>query len=205
MTELLLHRHDVSQSLARVVHVVFHVDDGNLGPLGELSDDQIALAIQPSRRFAVDSNRDGVTHLGQNTGDIADSLGGVGDFLTFQCRGVDCSGLEKVSVPAELGHSGFEGITRPERRIVEQHMQRLTIEHSMRLTSDELPLQIMGRVEHRFNLISGEIEPCEEISSSKRCVGHSLSSLADRLYVRRKLVLRDGRSRTTLQCIDRSI
>ena len=105
---------------------------------------------------------------------------------------------------SQLGHPRFERVSRAQRGVVEQHVQGLTLKHPVRLSPDELSLQIVGRIEHRFDLVSTEIEPREEISSPKCSVGHSLLPGLS-LFGTEISIPDDRRSCTTFQSIYRTI
>jgi len=51
--------------------------------------------------------------------------------------------------------------------VTEEHEERLSIEEPVRLAADLSPLEIMGRVEDRLDLIAGEVKPGDEIPSLK--------------------------------------
>ena len=104
-----------------------------------------AAAIAPHVRVAfveheVVADADAVAHRGQNLAGV------LGRFAVADLRGV---GIEKVRMPAELRHAGFERVARARRLVEEQQERRLMRQQQRRLAAVKLLLQLGRRIEQQ--------------------------------------------------------
>src|SRR5450756_2749945 len=95
-------------------HVVFHVDDGDVGRLGERTDIGIALAVHPADGIAEDPNADRLAVAGEDLGDIVDTLGHEGLLVALNLWGVHRVRVEVDAVPTELMDPGLEAVPSPQ-------------------------------------------------------------------------------------------
>ena len=177
MTDLLLHGQYISHALAGVVHVGFHVDDGDDRPLGKALEDLLPRAVGQVDCLAEAADGDSMAHAAQHTGYIGHALCSILLYLIVESRSVDLTRGEEVGVSAQLSHACFEAVPRAQRHTIEDHEERHVLQQSVRLADGKLPLQIMSHLENRLDLFPVEIPYAEEISAFERVCLHQLTSL----------------------------
>lgn len=121
-----------------MVDVALHVEDGNGGMLGHLAHVGVALA-----RHEIVADGDGVPVAREDDAHVARRLA---------VRGLRRLGRDKVSVGAELGGAGLEGVARARGLVEEEQKDRLVGQVAGRAPGPEGLLQISGRPEEQIDL-----------------------------------------------------
>ena len=166
--ELFLDRQDVGQGLEGVVLVTFHVEDGDVGPVGEVADHLVCSAVDPVHRVAVAADGDGVAHAGQYPRHVGDALGGVGHLFAGEGGGVDLAGVQEVGVATQLGHPGLEGIAGAQGLVVEDHEQGLCRQDVVVQFPDRIaPFEIQRHVEDGLDFFLAPIEQGDEVTATE--------------------------------------
>src|SRR5208283_3876294 len=131
-------------------HVVFHVDDWNLGPFRKVTHNLVTSSVGPVCGFAEDSNRNPVSVSVENSGGVRDAFLSFSSHLCFTdiahlyCWAIDGIRLQIMGMPSKLRHSSFETVACSKRGVVEQHKQRLVFKQLVRLTRCESTFQVGG-------------------------------------------------------------
>ena len=160
---------DVGQGLEGVVLVVFHIQDGDVGPVGKVADHLVGSAIDPVHRVAVAADGDGVAHAREHPGHIGDALGGIGHLAARQGRGVDLLRVEVVGMAAQLGHAGLEGVTGAQALVVKDHEEGLAAQEMVvRFAHGEAALQVQGHIEDGLHFLAAPLQKRDKVAASER-------------------------------------
>ena len=139
----------VGHGLARMIHVVLHVDDRRIGVLRHLVEVFVA---DPG---AAVTDGDAVAVAAQH------HAGVLGVFAVADLRRL---GGQPDGVAAELGHARLEGVARPGRFLEEKHVQRLgaqdvIVQHA----GGEIALELERQVDHGVQVFDGPVGGGDEV------------------------------------------
>ncbi len=172
--ELLVDGEHVGQGLEGMVLVIFHVQNRDVGPIGEVAHYLVGSPIGPVHWVAVAADGDRIAHPGQHPCHVGDPLGCVGYFPTGKGRGVDLAGIQEVGVTAQLGHPGLKRVAGAQRLVVENHEQRLASQDVVvgfaHCTSS---LEVQRRIQNGFDFLFAPVEQGGEVTIAKAVRPHS--------------------------------
>jgi len=172
--ELLANRQQVAQGLAGVFSIGQPVDHGHGGVLRQV----------PHRPVGVGARHDGVHPPGEIPGHIGDALPRAQlDVLRGQVDGL----------AAELTHPDLEGDPRPQRRLLEDHRQRLPRGHRRLLPGAQARLELGRPRQHGLQLLPAEVVHREQIAPGE----HLRSHLQRPSRHSRRMSSRSGRVRSS--------
>ena len=140
----LAHRHVVGESLAGMAEVGQAVDDRNRGGARELHD----------RVVREGADHDALHHALEVPGDVGDG---------FSLADADLGGGQVNGVPAELIHADVERDARAERRLLENHPERLPAERAGE--PQWVGLHDARPLDERPDVVGGQIAQRQEVAA----------------------------------------